>query len=157
MKRFLPKALIVILIPILVMTVIFCSIQTRQEKVLKSLGKYDSKQVWTHGEFQDYTDFGKYSYSSAKIDPNEYFEKVSTTDAETICAFIDDFEDWIDTIRNNDPTDELVSNYSFDRSMMDAEDYFYIYEDEDYSKFGCYDVWFFDSQTKNLYYFHNNI
>ena len=71
---YLPKALIVIIIiiiPILVMTVIFCSIQTRQEKVLKSLGKYDSKQVWTHGEFQDYTDFGRYSYSSAKIDPNK--------------------------------------------------------------------------------------
>ena len=48
---------------VLVITLVFvatlCGIRTRQDKVLSSLGKCDSKQVWTHGEFQDYTDFGK--------------------------------------------------------------------------------------------------
>lgn len=146
-----------ILMIILTLTTTSCGIQTRQDEVLSSLGKYDSKQVWTHGEFQDYTDFGKYSYSSVSIDRNIYFQKVSTTDTQTICAFINNFEDWIDTFRNNDPNDELVSNYSFDRSIIDTEDYFYIYEGENYPQFGCYDVWFFDSQTKILYYFHNNI
>ena len=134
-----------------------CSIQTRQEKVLNSLGKYDSKQIWTHGEFQDYTDFGKYSYASVSIDQNDYLKKVSTTDIETIYVFLDDFEDWIDTFRSNDPGGELVTNYTFDRSIVDTEDYFYIYEGEDDPRYGCYDVWFFDSQSNILYYFHNNI
>ena len=151
------RLLLLALMTILVLTTTSCGIQTRQDKVLNSLGKYDSKQVWTHGEFQDYTDFGRYSYSSVSIDQNSYFQKVSTTDTETICAFIDNFEDWIDTLRNNDPHDKLVSNYTFDRSIIDTEDCFYIYEGENYPQFGCYDVWFFDSQTKILYYFHNNI
>ena len=150
-----------LLLMVLVITLAFgatsCGIQTRQDKVLSSLGKYDSTQVWTHGEFQDYTDFGKYFYASVSIDQNNYFQKVTSTDTETICSFIDNFEDWIDTFRNNDPKDELVLNYSFDRSIIDIEDFFYIYEGENYPQFGCYDVWLFDSQTKILYYFHNNI
>lgn len=134
-----------------------CGVQTRQDKVLGSVGEYDAKQFWTHGEFQDYTDFGMYSYSAASLGKNQYFTIVSETNRVTICEFIDDFEKWIDTIRNNDSDDELVLNYSFDRAIIDTEDYFYIYEGENYSKFGCYDVWFFDTQTNVLYYFHNNI
>ena len=134
-----------------------CGLQTREDKVLDSLGKYESKQVWTHGKFQDYTDFGKYSYPSISIDQNAYFQIVSAADIETIYDFIDDFERWIDAFRNNDPNDELVLNYSFDRSIVDTQDYFYIYEDENYRKYGCYDVWIFDTQTKMLYFFHNNI
>ena len=151
------RLLLMVSIIALVFGATSCGIQTRQDKVLSSLGKYDSKQVWTHGEFQDYTDFGKYFYISVSIDQNNYFQKVTSTDTETICSFIDNFEDWIDTFRNNDPKDELVLNYSFDRSIIDTEDFFYIYEGENYPQFGCYDVWFFDSQTKILYYFHNNI
>jgi len=133
-----------------------CSIQTRQDQVLSSLGKCESEQIWTHGEFQDYTDFGIYTYSSANLDNNSYFSKVSESDIETICTFVENFEQWINTFRYNDTNDDLVLNYTFERSTIDTEDFFYIYEDEDYSKFGCYDVWFYDSQTNTLYYLHNN-
>lgn len=153
MKRLFLSAFLILL----TLAMVSCGVQTRQDKVLDSLGRYDSKQVWTHGEFQDCTDFGIYSYPSVYIDQNESFKKVSTADMETICEFIDNFEKWIDTFRSNDSDDELVSNYSFDRSMIDGEDYFYLYEKENYPKFGCYDLWFFDSQTNILYYFHNNI
>jgi hypothetical protein len=125
--------------------------------VLNSLGRYESKQLWTHGEFQDYTDFGLYSYSSAKLNDNQYFKLVSETDIELLYAFVDNFEQWIETFRSNDPDDELVANYAFDRSLIDTEDYFYIYEGENYSKFGCYDMWIFNAQTYTLYYFHHNI
>lgn len=151
------RLLLLILTFALLMTITACVVQTRQDNVLDSLGKYENKQFWAHGEFQDYTDFGKYSYSSISIDQNNYFTMVSAAHIETIHAFIDDFEGWVDTFRNNDPNDELALNYSFDRSIIDATDYFYIYEGKNYSKFGCYDIWFFDSQTKVLYYFHNNI
>ena len=153
MKRLISNTLLIFVVCVIAS----CSILTRQGRVLNSLGKYDSKQFWTHGGFQDYTDFGKYSYSSVKIDRNKYFKKVSSNDVETIYAFIDNYEEWIDDIRSNDPDDELVSNYSFDRDCIDTEDYFYIYENEEYSKFGCYDVWIFDSQSMSLYYFYNNI
>lgn len=153
MKRLFLLALSIIFI---LMTTA-CGIQSRQDEVLYSLGRYESKQVWTHGEFQDYSDFGKYSYSSISIDQNPYFQIVLAADVDTIYTYIDNFEGWIDAYRNNDPNDELVINYSFDRSIIDTEDYFYIYEGENYPKYGCYDVWVFDVQTKVLYYFHNNI
>lgn len=153
MKRFF----LLLLALFLLMSTTACVIQSRQENVLHSLGTYVEKQFWTHGSFQDYTDFGKYSYSSVNIDANNYFTPVSDADIETISAFIDNFEGWIDTFRNSNSNDELVLNYSFDRSIMDTTDYFYIYTGEYDSEFACYDVWFFDSQTNMLYYFHNNI
>lgn len=134
-----------------------CTMETRQDKVVNSLGQYESKQVWTHGEFQDYTDFGLYSYSSAKIVDNPYFKAVSETDIALIYEFVDNFEKWIESFCKNNPSDELVVNYAFDRSVIDTGDYFYIYEKENYSRFSCYDIWIFDIQTNILYYFHHNI
>ncbi len=136
---------------------IACSVQTRQNEVLNSVGKYDSKQFWTHGGFQDYTDFGIYVFSSAGLDNNQYFSPVSVGDVEKIGSFVDNFEGWIKTFQKNNPNDELVLNYVFDRSIIDVEDYFYIYEGENYPQYGCYDLWLFDTQTNVLYYFHNNI
>ena len=134
-----------------------CGVPSRQNEVLASLGEFESKQVWTYGEFQDYADFGYYRFSSAELEENPYFQKVSEADSETILEFIDNFEQWVDTFRKSDADADLVLNYSFDRSIIDEEDYFYIYEGEDHPRFGCYDVWLFDVQTNMLYYFHNNI
>lgn len=151
------KAIIFIYVFIQLFAITSCLIQTRQDKVLSSIGKYDSKQFWTNGDFQDCTDFGIYSYSTCDAENNKYFAAISESDIEIIGSFIDDFEAWIDVFRNNNPDNELVLNYVFDRSIIDTEDYFYIYEGENYPKYGCYDVWFFDSQSNVLYYFHNNI
>ena len=135
-----------------------CIIQSRQDTVLDSIGKYEKKQFWTHGAFQDYTDFGIYTCQSTGIEKSSYFSKVSQEDIGVICEFIDNYEGWVEAVRENDPTDALVLNYRFDRSILDIEDYFYIYEGEEpYPKFGCYDIWIFDNQTNVLYYFHNNI
>ena len=153
MKRFI----LFIFALLILLSTVSCAVQNRQDKVLASVGKYESKQLWTHGEFQDYTDFGVYTFSSANLKDNAYFSVVTEDDIETICAFVDDFEKWTDTIKNDDPHDELVLNYSFDRSVIDTGDYFYIYEGENYSEYGCYDLWIFDTQANTLYYFHNNI
>lgn len=152
------KRLTVLILGLLMLLSCFaCSVQTRQNKILTSVGEYKSKQLWSHGEFQDYTDFGIYAFSAVNFEDNAYFSDVAVDDVETICAFIDNFEKWIETFKNNDPDDELVLNYSFDRSAIDIDDYFYIYEGENYPKYGCYDLYFFDTQTNKLYYFHNNI
>ena len=59
---------------------------------------------------------------------------------------------------------DLVNNYRFSRDDIDGSDYLYIYDREGkpigdgaYSKYDYYNVYFFDSQTTTLYYFHNNI
>lgn len=153
MKRLISCFIIIIML----FALASCSVQTREEMVCSTIGKYDSKEFYTHGGFQDYTDFAKYSFSAVNFENNPYFTAVSEPDIETLCSFIDNFESWVGTFRDNDPNDELATNYSFDRSIIDTEDYFYIYENENYSKFGSYDVWIFDTQTNVLYYFHNNI
>lgn len=136
-----------------------CELKTREDKVLDSIGEYERDAYFSYGGFQDFTDYGKYFYSSVDIAQSEYFERVSTSDIERINEFIDDFEGWIDLFRDEDPEIELVLNYDFERSVIDTEDYYYIYEGdaEDYPEFGYYDVWIFDSQSNILYYFHNNI
>lgn len=130
---------------------------TRQDKVLETLGQYDSEKIWTHGSFQDYTDYGIYSYSSVNLNDNEYFNPVTDSDSEKIKGYIDDFEGWIDFFKENDPNDELVLNYNFDRSIIDTSDYFYIFEKDSDIEYACYDLWIFDTQTNTLYYLHNNI
>lgn len=131
--------------------------QTLQEQVAESIGQYDNKEIWTHGGFQDYTDYGIYSYTSANLNNNQYFKPVTYSDSEKIKEFIDNFEGWVDVFKEDDPDDELVSNYNFDRSIIDTSDYFYIFEKDYDIEFAYYDVYFFDVQTNVLYYFHNNI
>ena len=162
-EKIKPKKIILwaILVPasIILAFAILLSIQffipSREDKVLDSLGQYESKQFWSDGEYRDYTDFGIYTYSTANLDNNEYFQKIA--DNRSIYEFLDHFESWVDTIKGTTPDSELVNNYSFDRAVIDSEDYFYIYQGNSDYKFECYDIWFFDSQTKILYYFHNNI
>lgn len=157
MKRILVLIFVLFLIIFSLPIISSFFVETRQDTLLSSLGKYVDRKFWSHGDFQDYTDFGVYSYKSIDIKKSEYFKPVSEPDIATIYVFIDNFEGWVDTIAKNSPDDKLVLNYSFDRSIVDTGDSFYIYENEDYPKFGNYDVWFFDSQTMILYYFHNNI
>ena len=134
-----------------------CVFENRDTQVLKTLGNYESKRLWTHGEFQDYADFGCYYYASVTLEENPYFRKASSQDIETICGFLDNYEQWIETFRDNDPDDVLVQNYHFDRNILDTQDYFYIYNHYEEEPYWNYDLWVFDSQTNVLYYFHNNI
>ncbi len=135
-----------------------CGMESRQDQLLDTLGDWECTEFYTSGGFQDYTDFGKYNVSGEAVAKSACFAPISEADIETLNGFWDDFEGWIDSIGRSDPDNEVVVNYRFDRALADPEDRFYIYEDlEIYSKYGCYDVWFYDSQSGVLYYFHNNI
>ena len=79
-------------------------------------------------------------------------------------GYIDNFENWVNVTREGDDDNALVVNYHFSRADIDESDYLYIYDREGkpigdgaYSKYDYYNVYFFDSQTTTLYYFHNNI
>lgn len=132
-----------------------CSIP--KDDVLDSLGKYESKQFFTSGGFQDFTDYAKYCFDSVDFSDNSYFQIVTESSRENLEAHIDDFEDWIQAISDTDADNEVVVNYDFDRSVISDADYIYIYDDPDYPELGNYNVYFFDVETNILYYFHNNI
>ena len=88
-----------------------------------------------------------------------------TAESKTeLLGYIDEFEQVIDSLRDGDEGADLVNNYRFSRDDIDESDYLYIYDREGkpigdgaYSKYDYYNVYFFDSQTTTLYYFHSNI
>ena len=140
----------------------FCSCFTYEDPVLNSLGEYNDKEFFSHGFFQDYTDYGKYYFESVDFTDNEYFKHWDMSTLLLFMECLDDFENMIDIIKENNKNDSLVKNYDFDNSIVDYEDYFYIdaqkhtWESGD-SSLTKYDVYFFDIQSNVLYYFHNNI
>lgn len=132
-----------------------CSIQ--KDKVLDSLGKYESKQYYSHGAIQDFTDYAKYSFDSVDFSDNPYFQVITENSKEDLEAHIDDFEALIQALKETDAENELAVNYDFDRSVISDADYLYIYDNPDYPELGCYNVYYFDVEASILYYFHNNI
>ncbi len=133
-----------------------------KDNVIASLGEYEKKEFFTSGGFQDYTDYAKYYFNSANATENQYLNKIQDADFAIINTRLDDFEGWIETIKNSEPSSEVVVNYDFDREIIDTEDYFYIDSEahrwsDGHASFVKYNIYLFDTQTQVLYYFHNNI
>ena len=140
---------------VLILSLSSCSVPT--DEVLNSLGNYKSKEYFTSVGFQDYTDYAKYVYEDTDFSNNEYFELISRDSENDFKKHVDNFERWIEAIKESDPKDEVVLGYDFDSSVISDGDYLYIYDDSDYPEFGNYNVYFFDIETKTLYFFHSNI
>ena len=145
-----------------VMVLSFAACAEAEDNVIASLGTYENSEFFTSGGFQDYTDYAKYYYTSANVAENKYLRDIQETDLEEVNTHLDDFEGWIEAIRNSEPTNEVVVNYNFDRGIIDTEDYFYIDSEEHtwsdgHTSLVNYNIYLFDAQTQVLYYFHNNI
>lgn len=158
---FITKAIIFVIIFFAFVLSIFIGAAPKDD-VVTSLGKYNNRDFFTSGGFQDYTDYAKYYYTSTKVTENTYLKKIQETDFETINKHLDDFEVWIGTIKNSEPSNEVVLNYDFARCIIDSEDYFYIDSEEHtwsdgHTSLVRYNIYLFDTQTQILYYFHNNI
>ena len=156
------KKAFALIVVVLILGIVLSSCVIPADKVLDSLGEYKSHEFYTEGAFQDYTDYAKYYFESADLTDNEYFSKIQQSDIDVLNEHLDDFESWIKTYREGDATREIVVNYDFDRSLIDCEDYLYIESekhtwDDGYTSLVNYDIYFFDTQTNTLYYFHNNI
>ena len=131
--------------------------------VIASLGRAMSVQRYSVSGFGDSTDYGIYTFPGAKPEDSEYFKPVTAESKNELLGYIDEFEQVIDSLRDGDEGADLV-NYHFSRADIDESDYLYIYDrdgeaigDGVYSKYDSYNVYFFDSQTTTLYYFHSNI
>lgn len=132
--------------------------------VIILLGRAMSVQRYSCAGFGDSTDYGIYTFPGAKPEDSEYFKPVTAESETELLGYIDEFEQVIDSLRDGDEGAYLVNNYRFSRDDIDESDYLYIYDREGkpigdgvYSKYDSYNVYFFDSQTTTLYYFHNNI
>ena len=159
------KKTFTLLAVVLILAISLSACTAPENKVLNSLGEYKSHEFYTEGAFQDYTDYAKYYYDSVDFTDNEYFTKIEQYDTNNLSEYLDNFESFIELYRENDASREIVVNYDFNRTLIDENDYVYIYskpynfDDVDYNdmKFYNYEIYFFDTQTNTLYYFHNNI
>lgn len=147
---------------VLLIAISLASCTAPEDKVVASLGEYENRVFFTSGGFQDYTDYAKYYYNSDEITENKYLKKIQETDLDVINTHLDDFEEWIETIKNSDSSNEVVINYDFNREIIDTEDCIYIDSEEHtwsdgHTSLVRYNIYFFDTQTQVLYYFHNNI
>ncbi len=154
---------ILLLLGLLPVTLLFgLWVHNYQKSVLTSLPDYESREFYTSGGFQDYTDYAKYFYDSITaqdLESSEHFTVTTDEDVEEILLHIDDFEGWVEAVGG-----ELEENYDFDRSIVTEGDYFCIETKYGepigqgfYEKFYNYSVYYFDVDAQILYYFHNNI
>ena len=159
MKRFFPVLLIVVLILAIAMTGtvwLFSLLFTPRDAILESLPAYESAVVYTSGEFQDYTDYGKYTYriSEQELTNSPYFQQVDEANLPRLLTYLEDYENWVAVISGDVP-----EHYDFDTASIETGDYFYIlnrYEEPD-REFYNYNIYYFDLDAQILYYFHNNI
>ncbi|HCD90520.1 MAG TPA: hypothetical protein DEQ52_02155 [Ruminococcaceae bacterium] len=147
---------------LLVLSLSACTFKSK-DPVIASLGRAMSVQRYSVSGFGDSTDYGIYTFPGAKPGDSEYFKPVTAESKNELLGYIDNFENWVNVTREDDDN-TLFENYHFSRADIDENDYLYI-SDRDgeaigegvYSKYDSYNVYFFDSQTTTLYYFHNNI
>ena len=163
MKKFCLILLAIILgICLLVSMMFFGFLYSHQKSVISSLPDYESREFYTSGGFQDYTDYAKYFYDSITaqdLESSEHFTVTTDEDVEEILLHIDDFERAVAVT-----AEELKENYDFDRSIVTEGDYFCIETKFGepigqgfYEKFHHYSVYYFDIDAQIMYYFHHNI
>ncbi len=128
-----------------------------ENPVIASLPDCDSSDCYYSDGFQDYTDYCKYYYDKQdnilnEVQNSQYFKIITPDDITEINGYFDNFEVWLEYVDYSD-------KYDFQRNMIDTKDYFYIGNDDtsEEHKYWNYDVYFFDVQTKTLYFIHNNI
>lgn len=159
---FILLSIILLLILLPAMLLFGLWVHNYQKSVLASLPDYESREFYTSGGFQDYTDYAKYFYDSITaqdLELSEHFTVTTDEDVEEILLHINDFEGAVEVT-----AEELRENYDFDRSIVTEGDYFCI-ETKDgepigqgfYEKFDNYSVYYFDVDAQILYYFHHNI
>lgn len=139
-----------------------CTVKSK-DPVIASLGRAMSVQLYSVNSVGDSTEYRIYTFPGANPAENAYFKPVTEESRSEFLEYVDDFEQWVDSMRD-DSSNDLVLNYRFSRGDIDESDYLYIYDrcgepigNGKYLKYEDYTVYFFDSQTTTLYYFHSNI
>ena len=152
------------LVHIIVMMILISMLQNCGETPSVSESKYDiipdgyiSSETYNDPDgFRDYTDYHKYFYdSSEKFEDNKNFSEVTVEEIENIKSYCDNFRDWMQAL-------DRLDEFDFDESSITAGDYVRIVTDDaddnvdELAKFDNYTLYFFDTQSLTLYYFHNS-
>lgn len=154
------KKLIWVLVPVLIVALTgffgFEYLSYFSNPTLKELPVYRSKEIYSEGFWQDYTDYGKYFYkniSDEDLQSAESFRKVTEEDKAEILKYIDGYTSFIKDF-GSDGIEGIKKVYDFDKAVIDADDYYCISAGNSYTFFCMY---YFDIESQILYYFYNSI
>ena len=81
----------------LTLMVTFVLLIPTKDQVLDSLPKYEKKEIYSSGGFQDFTDYAKYFYqiSQATLAQNKFLRPVAEEDIPEIIKYVENFEEWV--------------------------------------------------------------
>jgi len=113
-------------------------------------GYYNKEEYWDTNGFQDYTDYCKYYYNeNTFFSENTSYKRVSITDIKTLKSYFNNFYNWMNI-------DNRLNEYDFQTEVISSTDYYYI-ENKNPSNFDSYTIYYYDTESKILYYIHSNI
>lgn len=123
-----------------------------QSRIINSMPEYSDEKVYFFGASDgiEYIEFYyDKNFSSQHFEDNEYFKKVTESDFETIYEYVDTFEEDIQGTYNDIILGyDIKKVYSFSKSMVDTDDYFYTLNKK---KFMSYSLYYYDSDTKTAF------
>lgn len=123
---------------------------------------HTSELLVSCGDWQDQTDYGKYTYSDVttqQLQDSGYFQPVTQEDIPVLAAHLEEFEGWVERSVGCDYCD-LADCYDFSVELISEGDYFGLEcagcgsSSEFHSDFTMY---YFDLETQTLYWMRNNI
>ena len=125
---------------------------TVQSHVAKSMPDYNDHEVYFFGAIDGYEYIEYYfdnDLSPAEFDKSEYFKKVTQKDIEEINKYVDEFENGIEVTYDDFLLgDDIKKVYTFNKSMIDTDDYFYTFNVDN---FRTYTLFYFDSERKTAF------
>ena len=131
-----------------------CSFLVPSDEVLDSMGEYIKKEEGVNAGVRDVTIYSKYFYDEVDLEKNAYFKQVTDDDISTLNTYLDNFEEWVKCVEEA----EADHSYDFTREIVDDQDYLCICDNSDDGvDMEDYAIYFFDFQTKILYYFRNTV
>ena len=166
MKKFgcAQLALIMIVIVALVFGLLFFGINNflngiLADKVLEELPKYTDSEAFETNDKTDYLNYTKYFYGEsvdAAVSKSEYLKKLDEENRQLLEEQLTHYEEWVET--------KAYEGYDFTRDIISENDRLYIENKETFDgysglpdKFSAYSIYFFDAETRILYYMHYNI
>lgn len=130
-----------------------------QDQVLSELPKYEDSVEFETNDKTDYVTFRKYIFGdkvTEAIDESSYLKPVNEADVEEILTHLDHYEGWIEK--------KNYADYDFSRDAIGEGDWFYLKNKETFEayqglpdKLSAYTIYYFDAETKILYYMGYNI
>ena len=157
--------MLILIVFILIVSILFAIPSSNEfytDEVISSVGVAISEDYHQYGWWQDYTIYAKYTFENPNFENNEYLEQMNEENVEKLKYYLACYEDWLDVISDDLKDRDLVKNYDFDKDIISIDDYCYIYDytlvDPNFElKPESYNLYFYDTETEILYYFHNNI